>query len=162
MTDTRFEKAMRETIEYLRGIREEDLMKIPMSFLKFMAKHASKDYICTFDYRKPLNELEYDLMNETKGIICFICYNFWCENDAERKEIMDTLNANEIKFQDELKKKYNTDVFGNKPKKVKKSKNEANIKTTEDKGLIVRDESFFKKILNKIFDLIRKIQKGDY
>ena len=43
------------------------------------------------------------------------------KDDAERKEIMDTLNANEIKFQDELKKKYNTEVDSNLIENMKNS-----------------------------------------
>ena len=108
--------AMAEVIHYLKGIRQEDLDKIPKDFMRFLRDNASKDYICSFDYDRPLKEL--DLLDETRGIIGMMCYNYWCVNEEQKKTYLEKLGINELKYQERLQKKYNPDnLFKNNNKK---------------------------------------------
>lgn len=104
MSSTKYSKAIKEVTEYLKGIREEDINKIPEEFLKYLNENQAEDYTPNIDYTKPLKEL--NLSNETKGIISFICYNYWCENEKDKKALLDKLNENERKFQIELCEKF--------------------------------------------------------
>lgn len=113
----KYAKAIKEVITYLKGIREEDINKIPEKMMKFLEENASKDYNCNIDYTKPLNELE--LMDETKGIIGLICYNYWCETQEQKEKFLNNLKDNEKKYQEELKKKYDLEkVFARKNNKL--------------------------------------------
>ena len=74
--------AIAEVVYYLKGIRQEDIDKIPKKLLEYLNNNASKEYECNFDFNKPLNELE--LLEETRGIIGMICYNYWCETEEQK------------------------------------------------------------------------------
>ena len=67
MVSIRYANAMKEVLQYLKGIRKEDFDKIPKKFMNFLEENASKEYESDFDFTKPLEEL--DLMDETKAII---------------------------------------------------------------------------------------------
>ena len=99
--------AMAEVIYYLRGIRQEDVDKIPQKFVDYLFDNASKEHKCDFDNSLPLNDI--NVLDETRGIIGTICYNYWCENEDQKKEYLDHLSHNEQIKQEELNEKYNPD-----------------------------------------------------
>ena len=142
MISVRNANAMAEVIYYLKGIRQEDINKIPKKLLQYLNKNASKEYKCDFDYNKPLKEL--DLLDETRGIIGMICYNYWCVDEFQKKQYIDKLNKNELQYQEILHEKYNPDnLFKNKDEKII----EENVTTTE---MIEYKENLFKKLIVKI------------
>lgn len=116
MVSIRYAYAMREVLEYLKGIRKEDLDKIPYNVLKYLEENASREYECNIDYEKPLKEL--NLMNESKGIIGWICYKYWCDTEEKKREFLNKLNENEKKFEETLKENYDVDnIFFKKRKR---------------------------------------------
>ncbi len=147
MVSVRNANAMAEVIYYLKGIKQEDIDKIPKKFIKYLNENASKEYKCDFDYNKPLKDLK--LLDETRGIIGMICYNYWCVTEIEKKQYLKKLNENEEKYQEALKKKYNpNNLFSNQGKKTIEQEN-ANIKIIEYKETI----------LKKIIKIIKKFLK---
>lgn len=135
MINESYSIAMAETLYYLKGINQEDINKIPKKFMEFLRTNAYQNYKCEFDYTRPLKELK--LKDETKGIIAMICLNYWCETEEQKIKFSKYLNENEIRYQEELRKKYDIDnIF-----KIEE-KNNLPIKKEE--------ENFFKRILNKI------------
>ena len=152
MVNIRYANAMAEVLQYLKGIRKEDVDKIPKKFIAFLQKNASKKYECKFDYEKPIKELE--LLDETRGIIGVICLNYWCETEEQKSRFLYKMNENERKYQEELIEKYHTDnLFKNKKEKIIKSdiKNESN---ENEVNIIPYKESVIKKIVRKIIKLI--------
>jgi len=142
MVNGRDANAMAEVIYYLKGIRQEDINKIPKKFLQYLNEHASKEYKCNFDYNKPLKEL--NLLDETRGIIGMICYNYWCVDEIQKKQYIDKLNINEIKYQEILYEKYNPDsLLKNKNEKII----EENVTT---KKMLEYKENIFKKLSIRI------------
>lgn len=107
MVSVKNANAMAEFVYYLKGIRQEDINKIPQKLLQYLKENASKEYKCDFDYNKPLNEL--NLLEETRGIIGMICYNYWCVDEIQKKKYLDKLSKNEQKYQERLREKYNPD-----------------------------------------------------
>ncbi|MBR2744200.1 MAG: hypothetical protein IKE01_02745 [Clostridia bacterium] len=95
----------KETLHYLKGIRQEDVDKISPEFIEFMNENADKDYVCNFDYTKSLSEL--DVKDATRAIISFICLKFWCESQEEKEEFVRALTEHEADYKNELEKKYN-------------------------------------------------------
>ena len=153
MISVKYANAMREVLEYLKGIREEDVDKIPQNFIEFLEKNASEEYDCKFDYKKPLEEL--NLMDESKGIIGLICYKYWCETEEQKQEFLNKLNENEKNFQEELRKVYNVETIFSK-------KEQRNIQDNEwqSKELISIDvkESKIKRICKKLVMFIKRIK----
>ena len=50
MVSVRNANAMAEVIYYLKGIKQEDIDKIPRKFIQYLNENASKEYKCDFDY----------------------------------------------------------------------------------------------------------------
>ena len=138
--------AIAEVIYYLKGIRQEDIDKIPKKLLEYLNNNASKEYECNFDFNKPLNELE--LLEETRGIIGMICYNYWCETEEQKTNYLKKINQNEKKYQEELRKKYNPDNI------FKKDNNSLYYNNIVEESLIEHKESLFIKIKNHILKLL--------
>lgn len=146
MLNERYRKAMSETLYYLKGIKDEDVNKIPKSFIAFLEENSLKDYECDFDYTKPLKELK--LLDETRGIISLICLNYWCETPEQKENFKKHLRDNEAKYQEELKKKYDINNIFNKPEKnIAKDNNQNELPAKTEK------ENVFKKLFNKILKL---------
>ena len=148
MVSVRNANAMAEVIYYLKGIKQEDIDKIPKKFIQYLNKNASKEYKCDFDYNKPLKEL--NLLDETRGIIGMICYNYWCVTEKQKEQYLKRLSQNEQQYQKILNEKYNPDnIFGK--KKLDFIENTTN--TTE---ITEYKESIFKKFINKIKSIFSK------
>lgn len=148
MVSVRNANAMAEVIYYLKGIKQEDIDKIPRKFIQYLNENASKEYKCDFDYNKPLKEL--NLLDETRGIIGMICYNYWCVTEKQKEQYLKRLSQNEQQYQKILDEKYNPDnIFEN--KKLDFIEN-----TTNSTEITEYKESIFKKLINKIKSIFSK------
>ena len=54
MASTVYSNAMAEVLEYLKGIRQEDVNKIPVNVMNYFKTNANKDYVCKFVERQYL------------------------------------------------------------------------------------------------------------
>lgn len=150
MIEPKYASAMREVLEYLKGISDKDVAKISKEFLDFIRDNSAEELVHEFDYNKPLVELE--LSSEAKAIIGVIYYNFWCETEQQREEFLKMLNTNEIELQKELKDKCNIDNIFDTPKKV-------DVKTypnVSEKALLnINDMKWYE----KLFEFFRRCFK---
>lgn len=139
--------AISETLEILNHTEKEDVDKIPIKFLEFLQNNASKTYISTLDFSKPLKDM--NLNTKTIGILSIIYKKYWC-NDEERKLFEEKLKQNEIKYQKLLDENYNVNrLFEN-----KKVKNEKRLNVT---SLIeYTEQKWYEKLFAKILKLFRK------
>lgn len=138
--------AMAEVIYYLKGIKQEDIDKIPKKFMQYLNENASKEYKCNFDYNKPLKEL--NLLEETRGIIGMICYNYWCDTENQKEEYLKKLSRNEQKYQQILYEKYNPDnLFKNKVSQIESVENSV--------AMVEYKETIFKKFISRIKSIFK-------
>ena len=148
MVSSKDANAMAEVIYYLKGIKQEDIDKIPKKLMQYLNGNASKEYKCNFDYNKPLKDLK--LLDETRGIIGMICYNYWCITEIQKRQYLKRLSENEQKYQRVLYEKYN-------PDNIFKNKKTESIETTSDMVEIVEyKESILKKIIHKIKNIFAR------
>lgn len=148
MVDVKNAKAISEVLHYLKGIRQIDIDKLPKRLLNFFEENAAKDYICDFDYTKPLSEL--NLLDETKGILGLICINYWCETEEEKETFKKNLNTNEIQYQKELREKYNPDnIFKN------DTKVEIQVSSSSNLPDKIQEENIFMKVIKWFKNLIK-------
>ena len=96
MTERLYGKACAELLHYLKGIRQEDIDRIPNELMVFFRNNADPEYKCDFDYSLPLKEM--NLTDETIGLISMICYKYWCITDNEKQTFEEHLRRNEIKY----------------------------------------------------------------
>lgn len=154
MVNERYRIAMAETLHYLKGIRQDDVDKIPNDLIKLFETNASKDYKCEFDYTKPLNEV--NIKDETRGLISMICLNYWCETEEQKSKFRNHLNVNEQAYQEELRKKYNMDDIFKRKKSIDKEKITTENLDVNNLLVEVKNENIFKRVLNRIKNLFSK------
>ena len=149
MVNERYKIAITETLHYLKGISNDDINKIPNKFMTFLKNNVSKNYECSFDYTKPLNELS--LKDETRGLIAMICLNYWCETEEQKNSFKKHLYENEIKYQENLRKQYNIDnIFMKEEKIIKTEEIVANKLPVQ-----IKKENIFMKVLKYIMNLFK-------
>ena len=150
MVDIQYANSIAELLYYLKGIDEEDLEKIPSKLMIFWKENASKDYICSFDYTKQLEELQYELSDDTLGLIGMICYNYWCESEEEKESFVRQLEENDELYREEIREKFDW---------KRNSKNDTNL---EQIYLVqIKKETLFRKIINRLKSKIRQLFEKD-
>lgn len=140
----------KETISVLDYFNQEFLAKIPKHFLKDLQELAKDSKIVVnIDKNKKLENQP--ISEDSKDLIGLIYYSYIASDD-EKAEIERAWDENELKFQNELKKKYNVDnLFEN--------RNKSNYNFDENKNnieLIEYKENIFQKVINKIKKLVNK------
>lgn len=96
-----------EVLEILKHMDKKYVEKIPSELIDFFYKNASKEYEFSLDKTIPFEEQV--LKDDTINILAMINYNYWCEDEEHKRYLLNKYNENELKYQEELKKKYNTD-----------------------------------------------------
>ncbi len=146
MVSVEFSEGITETLDILKHMKEADVNKISKSFIDFLEKNKSTNYVPNLDHTKKINEM--DLKEKTKDILATIYLNYWC-NDEQKADYLKLLKENEKKHQEELREKYNPDnLFNNKTTTIVN-----NEPPKENVALVEVKES----ILTKFIKIIKKI-----
>ena len=108
MQDIQFSNALYQVSEILNNDEDKDSIKekIPKQIISYIESNKSKDYNWTIDNTASLEKQ--NLLQTTKEILTVLYRNYICNND-EREELDRALMENEIRYQNELKEKYNPD-----------------------------------------------------
>lgn len=101
-----YSEAATEVLEILNNMNPEDINKIPKKFINFLEENCSKIYKPNFDLKKPIDELNLD--SKTQALLGIIYLKYWA-NEEEKMEFNKKLKKNEIKYQQEIREKYNPD-----------------------------------------------------
>lgn len=142
------QRAYSEVHEILNLLEEDFYNKIPEKILKFFKEERDLEYTPIIDINKPLEEQ--GLLNRTIAILSILNINYWCESEEEKQEFIAHLKENDEYQEKLIYEKYN-------PDNLFKNKNIENEVDTQNVEMIVyKEESFIKKILNKIKNLFRK------
>ena len=130
-------KAYSEVYTILNFIDQYYVNKISEKFIEFIYNQKDDNYIPNIDMSIPLEEQE--LLEDTINILAIIQYNYWCENEKEKQELIAILNKNEEKYQQKLSEKFSADkIF---------QKNNTEIESNE---MVVYKENFIQRIINKL------------
>lgn len=137
--------AYAEVVEILDNMSLEDRNKIPKKVYDFFIEKSSKDYIKHLN--KNIALCKQDIREDTKEILAILLTNYWCKTENEKNDLLKLFRENELKYQQELREKYNPDNI------FKKCTQENTIeeKNIENEfALVEYKEPIFKKLINKI------------
>ena len=153
-----FQIALAEVDEILYFTDENIVSKIPSSFKQFVKENKDKNYISNINPYMSLDDQ--DLRPETEAIISLIYRSYIAdEEEKEKFKKKDQEEFEEIEKQKSIK--YNpNDIFKqNKVSDLLKANNETEIKDEQNEQLAITvfEENLFKKILNKIKNIISLI-----
>lgn len=147
--------AYAEIDEILKLMEKEYYDRIPERVRNFFSEERDKDYKATIDVNIPLEEQK--LQRKTKVLLGILDYNYWCDSEEEKKEILKQWEDNEKKVQEELREKYNPDNLFKKKSEIEEENVFDKIKINENLQMVeYKGQNFIKKLLHKISKFFKK------
>ena len=143
MENIEYSNALYQINEILKYMAPNLKARIPKKFISYFENNKSQEYNWTIDESLPLEKQ--DLLPTTKEILTLLYKDFICD-DMERVKLEKTLNSNELKYQEELRKKYNPDnIFEDRQRNTEYAEIQ-----TKDTKIVTYKESFLSKIISRI------------
>lgn len=127
----------------LKYFPNEYINKLPSKLLAMIQEKSDEKYNIIVDVNKDLESQ--NISKKAKDILVVLKYHYWSD-ESEKENLKKSFYENELAFQEELSKKYNSDnLFKN-----KKSNESENVSIIEHK------ESWFSKLFKKFKNLFKK------
>ena len=140
--------AYAEVDNFIECLDSYDKNKVPDDIREYFKREKSKNYDKMIDVNQPIKNQ--NLMDETLAIIAMLNLKYWCDDEEEKKRLINIYLENERKIHDELKEKYDIErVF-----KERKNKKEVNF---QSEGVPdIKREGFFSELKNRILNFFKK------
>ena len=138
MKEVEYSEAATQVLDILNYTRQEDVKKIPQSFIKFLNNISNKQDTPKFNHEYTISAL--NLTKRTKELLGFMYITWWC-NESERKKYKSIIHSNSIKTEKITDYKAN-DILN---KKIEKKPNITN-NTLETSIIEDKKENLFKKL----------------
>lgn len=123
--------------------------KISKSFINFIEKNKSNNYVSNINPKIPIREQ--NIRKETKEMLGIIYRDYLCSNE-EHDELIKQEEQEIKQYKEELRQKYNpNDIFKNKQKEYNYEKEKVNVAMEEYKK-----ETFIEKILKFFKSIFKK------
>ena len=123
--------------------------KISKSFINFIEKNKSNNYVSNINPKIPIREQ--NIRKETKEMLGIIYRDYLCSNE-ERNKLLKQEEQEIKQYEEELRQKYDpNDIFKNKQKEYNYEKEKVNVAMAEYKKetLIEKILKFFKSRFKK-------------
>ena len=144
-----YKKALVEVDAVLSCLDYNEYKKIPANIIDAIENNKDEEY--TYDYDEELEYEDWSLMPETKAILYNI-FKKYLATKEQRKYLQQKERLENYKIESEKIKKYNSENLFKKEKEVKK------VEQEENNELIVKRDSSFKRILEKLKSIFRFIK----
>jgi hypothetical protein len=110
-------QAYTEIVNFIELLDEYNRNKIPKKLMEFFKVEKDNNYTKVIDPNVPIKEQ--NLKKETLALIAMLNLQYWCEDEKEKQRLKKIYANNEIKYQEELRDKYNPDdLFKTKQKTI--------------------------------------------
>ena len=144
-----YKKALVEVDAVLSCLDYNEYKKIPTDIIDAIENNKDEEYM--YDYDEELEYEDWSLMPETKAILYNI-FKKYLATEEQRKYLQQKERLENYKIESEKIKKYNSENLFKKEKEVKK------VEQEENNELIVKRDSSFKRILEKLKSIFRFIK----
>lgn len=142
--DTKTKEIYSEVYGILNMLGKNYIEKLPSNLYKMIKQEKINEYNPQYDSSIALEQQ--NIKKESLSMIALFHLNYWCDSQDEKNKLKELFENNEIKYQTELREKYNPDnLFKNRQKSVQ---NDYAKKNTM--AMVEYKESIFRKIINKI------------
>ena len=144
-----YKKALVEVDAVLSCLDYNEYKKIPTNIINAIENNKDEEYM--YEYDEELVYEDWSLMPETKAILYNI-FKQYLATEEQRKYLQQKERLENYKIESEKIKKYNSENLFKKEKEVKK------VEQEENNELIVKRDSSFKRILEKLKSIFRFIK----
>lgn len=141
--EEKYTKAFKEIYIILNRASSDELDKIPKSFIEFIEKNMDINHEPQIEFNE---KFENSVLEETLLLLALI-YRDYIISKEERSVL---IQGEEEKLE-ELKESYNVENLFNKRKQEKEEDNGS----IEQQLVIIKEEKWYKKILNKILKIFK-------
>ena len=141
--------AYSEVYEILNLLEDEYKNRVPKKVIEFFEREKKKKYNPIIEIDVPLDKQ--NLKRETMVLLAILNMNYWCDNEDEKQEMLNSFNENEASKklkEKELAEKYNPDNLF--------KKNEIHEVIEEVAMVEYKEPNFIQKIISKIKSLFRR------
>lgn len=151
----RIRRIYSEVYGVLNLLGEQYINKLPKSLFTIIEEEKMDTY--NPQYNSNTSLLKQDLQKDSLAMIALFHLNYWCETEQAKNELKEIFSNQEEKYQNELREKYNPD---NLLKKIEKEEPIMElIEPSQTNALVKYQESRFKRIVNKIREILEKVLK---
>jgi len=148
-------QAYSEVNKFLELIGEDLSNKIPLRLRKYFKREMDITYIPNVNANIPIKQQ--NLKRKTIAIIAGLNLRYWCKDEKRKTELLEKYSKNEIKHQQELRKKYDPNKIFKPydPNRVYRRYMQENV-NKKDVSIIENKDSLFEKIIMKIKSIFSK------
>lgn len=142
-----YSKAYVEILEIINYMGQDYKKKIPNKLLNFFEENKAVDY----EYKLKNLNMSTPFLNETLIILALIEQKYWT-SDKEREALKQSLKENEEKYQENLRKKYNSnELFKSEfsKEKIKENEGTSNSIKLYKESIFTKIKNYFKKIFGR-------------
>ncbi len=144
-----YEKSLAEVYKVVENLEYEEYTKISKKFLENLYKNMDMDYYFKMSID---NEFIDNKLSEAAKEILALIYRDYLVSSEQREQLLIEEAEEEKRIEEDLRKKYNPDNIFSRNKHIEEQK--------EETALILAEDVWYKKFINKILDFFkRKIRK---
>ena len=133
-------QAYTEVLTILKYMEPKQQERIPKKLMNFFRENMDEDYRFELNTQIPLKKQK--LKSRTLSLLAMLNFNYWCDTEKEKEQLMKLYYENEKKYQDALTQKYSVD------KMFMKQNEKENIQ--KENQITKYNQNIFTKIINKI------------
>ena len=144
-----YSKAYKEVLEIIKYFPKEEYNKIPKEKIEFFKQNMDKNY--EFSINPQIDLSKQKISKEANAIIVNLYQNYFA-TEEQKVKINKILELNELKVEQEKRKKYNIeDIF--KSKKIENIE-EKKLKNADNISLVEHKETFFTKFKKFVLEFL--------
>lgn len=148
MIDEIYKNSFKEVYDILENTEDELVSKIPTKFMNFLKENMNPNYKTNINKDEELDKQH--LLKETEAILSLIYRSYWA-TEEDKKEFSQKDKQELIEKEEKRREKYPVnDIY----EVFAKRKNINNI-TVDNNLMVIKKESFIKRIFNKILSIFR-------
>lgn len=133
-----------EVNSVLNMLGEKYIFKLPKSLYEMICEEKLNDYNPKYEPNIPLENQK--IKRDSIAMIALFHLNYWCDTQEEKDKLKKLYSQNEDIYREEMKTLYSSNnIFKNDTNVAKNNQPVNNQQVVE-----YREESIFKKVLNKI------------
>lgn len=148
MIDEIYKNSFKEVYDILENTEDELVSKIPDKFMNFLKENMNPNYKTNINKDEELDKQH--LLKETEAILSLIYRSYWA-TEEDKKEFSQKDKQELIEKEEKRREQYPVnDIY----EVFAKRKNINNI-TVDNNLMVIKKESFIKRIFNKILSIFR-------
>ena len=138
-------QAYSEVNAFLQLIDSNMSNKIPKKLKNFFKREMDKKYQPVLKKNIPLKEQ--NLRRKTIAIISSLYLQYWCTDMSKKEELLKTYKNDEIKYQEQLREKYNPDMLFKNKRNYDNNNNEKAENNTQ--MIVIDKDNIFTRFIKK-------------